>query len=132
MLMGSQCMYFKDRKLPENVGLLGLVSEEEKNRIFSIVDFALNPMISGSGTNLKMFDYMAAGIPVITTEFGTRGIDDKSSFIIKEVNDMVDECNSFKIENQTNKVVTARKYVEETFDWNVIASIFIDKIYSEI
>ena len=124
MLMGSQCMYFKDRKIPENVGLIGLVSEEEKSRIFSLVDFALNPMLSGSGTNLKMFDYMAAGIPIITTEFGTRGIKDKSLFIIKDVDHMELACNQFEIQDYTNMILKARKHVEEVFDWKIIAQEF--------
>ena len=124
MLMGSQCMYFKDRKIPENVGLIGLVSEEEKSRIFSLVDFALNPMLSGSGTNLKMFDYMAAGIPIITTEFGTRGIKDKSLFIIKDVDNMALACNQFEIQDYTNMILKARKHVEEVFDWKIIAQEF--------
>ena len=31
-------------------------------------------MFSGSGTNIKMFDFMAAGLPVISTPTGARGI----------------------------------------------------------
>lgn len=122
MLMGSQCNYFKDRKLPHNVGLLGLVSEEEKQRVFSCADFALNPMLSGSGTNLKMFDYMAAGIPVITTTFGTRGIDEKSLFILADsVPEMVDAICGFKSGEKKVDVRKARDYVKENFDWSVIA-----------
>ncbi|WP_252221713.1 MULTISPECIES: glycosyltransferase [unclassified Clostridium] len=124
MLMGSQCMYFQNKEIPENVGLLGLVSEEEKNRIFSVVDFALNPMISGSGTNLKMFDYMAAGIPIITSEFGTRGIENKDIFIIKDIDDMHIAINNFNLLNCSNFIIEAREYVKETFDWNVIVEKF--------
>lgn len=121
LLMGSQCMYFHDKNIPENVGLLGLVSEEEKNRIFSVVDFALNPMSSGSGTNLKMFDYMSAGIPIITTEFGTRGIDKKELFIIKDIEGMEQEIKKFVLEEVKDRIESARKYVEEVFDWAVIS-----------
>lgn len=124
MLMGSQCMYFENKEIPENVGLLGLVSEAEKNRIFSVVDFALNPMISGSGTNLKMFDYMAAGIPVITTEFGTRGISNKDMFIIKDVDDMNIEINNFDLLNSKQLIIDARKCAEDNFDWKVIVGKF--------
>lgn len=124
ILMGSQCMYFKDKKIPNNVGLLGLVSEEQKNKIFSIVDFALNPMMSGSGTNLKMFDYMAAGIPIITTEFGTRGIENKDIFIIDEINNMDKVINEFELKLNEELIVNSRKYVEENFDWKVIVNGF--------
>jgi hypothetical protein len=33
-------------------------------------DVAVNPMFSGSGTNIKMFDFMAAGLPVVSTPPG--------------------------------------------------------------
>jgi glycosyltransferase involved in cell wall biosynthesis len=128
LFMGSQCLYFSKRTLPANIGLLGVVSEEVKNRVFSAVDFAVNPMLSGSGTNLKMFDYMAAGIPVITTEFGARGIDRKTVFHITEIDDMADAVNAFRLPAQEQTVNDARRYVEEEFDWAVIAQKLVGKL----
>lgn len=128
LLMGSQCKYYEKKELPVNVGLLGLVSEEEKNRVFSTVDFALNPMMSGSGTNLKMFDYMSAGIPVITTEFGSRGIDDKEIMILSDIEVMPALINNFDIKHQENIINKARLYMQDKFDWQVIASFLINKI----
>ena len=129
LLMGSQCLYFKNYKnIPKNVGMLGIVSEDEKNKIFANVDFALNPMSSGSGTNLKMFDYMAAGLPIITTEFGTRGINKKDLFIISNIDDMTKVINSYDICNYEEIINSARKYVEENFDWQVIGQILIKRI----
>lgn len=127
-LMGSQCWYFRDKQIPANVGMLGLVSDEEKNRIFSTVDFALNPMLSGSGTNLKMFDYMAAGIPVITTEFGSRGIDDKTLYTIAEIDEMPKVINEFELKTKASQLEDARKYIEDVFDWGVITKIMLKKI----
>ncbi len=123
LIMGSQCAYFKDRSLPENVAMLGLVSEAVKNRTFGIVDFALNPMLSGSGTNLKMFDYMSAGIPIISTEFGTRGIDEKGIFTLADtVEETADAINSFRWNSAVKEQIDAsRKYVRAVFDWSVIA-----------
>ena len=124
LLMGSQCAYFtrNHRIIPENVALLGLVSEEEKARIFSAVDIALNPMLSGSGTNLKMFDYMAAGIPVVTTAFGARGITDRSSMIVAEpLTEMAEVLRGFTPEKGNILAKQARRCVEENYDWKVIA-----------
>lgn len=128
LLMGSQCLYFQGKHIPDNVGLLGLVSEEEKNRVFSAVDFALNPMLSGSGTNLKMFDYMSAGIPIITTQFGTRGIDRKDLFIISEVENIPEAVNRFDLKEYGTMTEQARRYTEEKFDWGVIAQYLMDEM----
>lgn len=132
LLMGSQCGYFKSRKLPVNVGLLGVVSEETKYRVFSAVDFALNPMLSGSGTNLKMFDYMAAGIPVITTAFGMRGIGDRKIVTIAEPAEMAAAIRDFRLADWAEKTEAARKYVEETFDWSVISKILLNRLSATI
>jgi len=36
-------------------------------------DAGLNPVIRGSGSNVKLFEYLAAKLPVISTAFGVRG-----------------------------------------------------------
>ena len=46
--------------LPPNVDLLGVISEEELYAVFAAADFGLNPVEVGSGTNLKLVQYMAA------------------------------------------------------------------------
>ncbi len=40
---------------------------------FQAADFALNPIKRGSGSNVKLFEYLAARLPVLSTEFGVRG-----------------------------------------------------------
>jgi glycosyltransferase involved in cell wall biosynthesis len=57
-----------------NVRITGFLTEQEKLLYLTASDIAINPMMSGSGTNIKMFDYMAAGLPIITTDIGSRGI----------------------------------------------------------
>lgn len=129
LLIGSQCLYFKNYKhIPKNVGMVGLISEKEKNKIFASVDFALNPMISGSGTNLKMFDYMAAGIPIITTKFGARGIDRQDLLTISSIDDMAKYIKNFNLAHHEDAVSNCRKYVEGNFDWKVISEILIKKM----
>ena len=127
-LMGSQCRYFEDKELPENVALMGLVSEAEKQRVFSMADFALNPIISGSGTNLKMFDYMAAGIPVITTRFGMRGIGREDVVILAENEELAEAIRAFDLPACAERVEKARKYVEDVFDWKVIAESVLRRL----
>lgn len=37
-------------------------------------DFGLNPLLEGSGTNVKMIEFLAAKLPILTTSFGARGL----------------------------------------------------------
>ena len=32
-----------------------------------MADIGINPLISGSGTNLKMLEYLSSGLPTVTT-----------------------------------------------------------------
>jgi glycosyltransferase involved in cell wall biosynthesis len=59
----------------ENVIWLGTIDVERRLSLYHAADVALNPMFSGSGTNLKMLDYFAAGLPVVSTPAGARGLD---------------------------------------------------------
>jgi len=61
-----------------NVSLLGLVDESTKKAVMRSADVALNPLRSGSGTSIKMFDFMAAALPVVATRIGARGIESGS------------------------------------------------------
>jgi glycosyltransferase involved in cell wall biosynthesis len=42
---------------------------------FSAADVGLNPVTRGSGANVKLFEYLATRLPVISTAFGVRGTD---------------------------------------------------------
>ena len=61
------------RTLPANVLMLGQLPEAEKWLAYVVSDLALNLVVSGSGSNVKMFEYAAAGLPILSTEFGARG-----------------------------------------------------------
>jgi glycosyltransferase involved in cell wall biosynthesis len=65
----------EDLSLRPNVRSTGLLSEDEKREWLRAADIAINPMFGGSGTNIKMFDFMSAGLPIVSTPTGARGIE---------------------------------------------------------
>ncbi|HEY4376239.1 MAG TPA: glycosyltransferase family 4 protein, partial [Acidimicrobiales bacterium] len=73
--VGSHGMAFADESVPANVVFPGVVTDTVKDALLGCADVALNPMRTGSGTNLKLLEYLAAGAPVVSTPFGARGID---------------------------------------------------------
>jgi glycosyltransferase involved in cell wall biosynthesis len=125
IIMGGQCLAFKDRNPPPNIAFAGVVDENLKRHIYSIADIAINPMVNGSGTNLKIAEYMANGIPVISTSIGSRGygVINEQHLIISSINDFVNNlklllCNQEKLHELS---VNSREYVQENFAWNMIA-----------
>lgn len=46
---------------------------------FGAADVAVNPMLSGSGSNVKLAEYLASGLPVVTTPVGLRGFEQHSA-----------------------------------------------------
>ncbi|CAN5702457.1 hypothetical protein BH24ACT4_BH24ACT4_08250 [soil metagenome] len=75
LLGGRHGEAFAHEVTPANVVLAGLISDRERDTLLGTAHLALNPMAHGSGTNLKVLEYLAAGIPVVSTEFGIRGLD---------------------------------------------------------
>lgn len=121
LIIGNQCGYFANKKLPENVFLMGMVSDEEKMKLFRIADIALNPMLTGSGTNLKMFAYMASGIPILTTEVGARGIDE-NYVMVSEIENFAEVIEKFNPILDSEKMTKdAYRYTDEKFSWKTIA-----------
>ncbi len=49
---------------------------------FAAADVAVNPILTGSGSNLKVAEYLASGLPVVTTAVGLRGFESHSAGVI--------------------------------------------------
>jgi glycosyltransferase involved in cell wall biosynthesis len=76
LFTGSISEYVRQRwGSVRNIRALGVLSADEKTRVYRATDVAINPILYGSGTNLKMLVYMAAGLPIVTSLEGARGLD---------------------------------------------------------
>lgn len=65
-----------------NVRYTGRIDADMISDCFKCADIAINPMPYGSGSNIKMFEYFASGLPTITTENGVEGVNQE---IMKEL-----------------------------------------------
>lgn len=103
-----------------NVKSLGYIENLEK--ILSIVDIAIVPLMRGTGTKLKIFDYMNAGIPIISTKKGIEGIKTHTydnSIIVNGIDDLNNAIN-YLMHNkkERNRIgANARKLAENEYDW---------------
>lgn len=71
-IVGSVCQALP-KDLPSNVKAWGVLSESMKAAVLLQCSVAINPMFSGSGSNVKLADFFANGLYVVSTEFGVRG-----------------------------------------------------------
>jgi len=118
---------------PANVRSLGLVDEQEKLAWLALADIGLNPVLSGSGTNLKLLDYAAAGLPIVSTPFGARGAGLETGKHLWQAEPehlaaRLKEVLALPIEEKVRITLAARKQVEATLDWQAIATAFAEKL----
>lgn len=121
-----------DGKYASNVKRYGIVDDATKNQLLAESDFALNPMGEGSGSNVKVLEYFAYGLPVITTQFGMRGINAESG---KEYFEATFETFvSVLKEASTNPKLqlsiraAGKEFAEKSYTWDSIARVVNKKL----
>ena len=107
-----------------NIHLMGLVSEEEKDDLFATSDVAVNPMFSGAGTNLKTLEFLSAGIPMVSTYTGVRGLGltEKEHYVHAEREDFAEKLNELlhDPEHMAALEKNGRAYINSNFSWDTI------------
>jgi glycosyltransferase involved in cell wall biosynthesis len=110
------------------VFLLGEVSDAVKVMVLSPVDVALAPLMSGSGTNLKVVEYLAAGVPVVSTLVGLRGLHVPHHCVrVASIDTFGAAIRSDLAEPDSahDRSVMGRRAVEGAYDWQTIGSKLI-------
>jgi glycosyltransferase involved in cell wall biosynthesis len=125
---GTVGEYFKRNDLnkrfiiPTNVLITGRISEGERMALMLGASCAINPMNAGSGTNIKMLDYLAAGLPVLSTPVGARGLE--------EIEDLIEVAEFSEFPSRIVDLMArapsavARERVRTRFDWATLGSAY--------
>jgi glycosyltransferase involved in cell wall biosynthesis len=127
LVVGSAGRAFADESVTPNVDLCGLVDGGFVRSVLAFADVALNPMRLGSGTNLKMLDYALAGVPLLSTTFGARGLglEAEAQYGTIGRDGLVAALETFRTtdgEIVTARVRAAHARVIEHFTWDAIAA----------
>ena len=135
VMVGSHCDYFRGRQLPTNVIQMGRIGDATKRVLLGAADVGLNPMETGSGTNLKMVEYLASGMATVTTPTGARGLPTEEPLVYNaaEIGDFgealrwvlaIDHDDPIRLE----RTARARRLVEAEFGWPQLAQRYADAI----
>ena len=116
---------------------------------YAAADFAINPMLRGSGMNLKVAEALAWGLPVVSTRIGARGYlaTPEDGLIVCEIEDFVATMDELARDEQGPEADAqgrsarleklaqrARARAEAAHDWSNIAKArlaAIDALMSE-
>lgn len=130
LVLGSSCAAFAGRSRPANVGFFGVVDDDTKALVIGAADLALNPMRNGSGTNLKMLDYAAAGVPILSSRMGLRGLDlrpGRDVFVtpLEQFAAGIGRVRQTPATALQKMTLRARRRAEMQFDWRNISRRFL-------
>ncbi|MCC6227092.1 MAG: glycosyltransferase [Microthrixaceae bacterium] len=127
LLAGGHSSVLGLRRLPPNVVALGAVDNDLHERLLAGCDVALNPMETGSGSNLKLLSYLAAGLPVVSTELGARGVDASGAGIrICRIDEMAGSVETMLEEAGSHRATAGRDHVVAHHDWTAIGRHFVE------
>jgi glycosyltransferase involved in cell wall biosynthesis len=139
LLAGEHSDQIYPHDCPPNVLRLGAVTDARLDQLLAAADVAVNPMRSGGGSNLKVLGYFAAGVPVLSTPMGVRGIDEPERVAtVVRIDRFADALRSFIADSTSDtgrdklshRTEAARALVETSYDWRVVSKRFADRLAS--
>jgi glycosyltransferase involved in cell wall biosynthesis len=118
---------------PGNVQFTGYVADIRV--IIAEADICIAPIRSGSGTRLKILEYMAMGKPVIATSKGAEGIEytDGLNIIIEDTIEKYPEVIQALLDDEMRRSTLGReavKLIKEKYDWDLYRKP-LEKIYRD-
>lgn len=100
----------------------GRLPDDAFKAVMARADICLAPTMSGSGTRLKILEYMAAGKAIVATPKGAEGIDCETDrhIVIAEPNRFVEEVIELAADGTKREQlgVAARELVRGKYDWD--------------
>lgn len=100
----------------------------------AFADVALCPLPRGSGTKLKMLDYLAAGLPIVTTTVGAQGlpiVDGENALIRDTVSGMHDAIRAIAASESLREALADNAAeLGREYDWDRVMDAYDDLLGS--
>lgn len=113
----------------------GIVTRRELSAVLSACRIGVAPIFRGSGTRLKILEYMAAGLPVVSTKKGAEGLglDERKHVLFAETATEFQEALLRLLSDSSlsiNLSTHAASFAKSNFDWIPILERFSKELKS--
>lgn len=107
----------------------GMIPFEDITPLVKACGVGLAPIFSGSGTRLKILEYMTAGIPVVSSRKGAEGLSSEDGMHIQyaeSANEFVHAIAANLEECSAEQLTNARNLIDATYAWEIALKEFQD------
>ena len=111
VFVGSVCRYVTDvYGASDDYSVLGFVADLQE--VLRVSDLAINPVFHPFGVNIKMYDYVEAQLPIVSTLIGLRGFEYLSDLLIaSEPHEFAATINSF-FNGNSSRAIDYNEYLK--------------------
>ena len=133
LVVGSGELDNKYLSIKKNTSMEFTGSVDDVTQWYNKATLSIVPLLSGSGTRLKILEAMSFGLPVISTSKGAEGIEYKNGkdiIIADKENEFAEEIIRL-LKNKEKRISiqdAARVLVTQKYDWNIIGNAMADII----
>lgn len=132
VVAGGVCEAYGRAALPDNMLVAGWISDRVKQALLASATVALNPIRSGYGSNVKAPECLAAGLPLITTPFGARGLPlvGGAHATICELDDFERAIAGLRADPSGADAIAScgRALADTTFSWAAVTREWCDRV----
>ncbi len=133
VVVGGVCERIEDKAQYPEMSFLGKLERAEIDREMEKCGVALCPLFEGSGTSLKMVDYLTHAIPTVSTKLGARGLHlqpGKHYLEAETIDGFVNALNMLESDNAIYRSLSrdGKAVVDEMFDWDRL----VERVNSKI
>src|SRR3989338_1456050 len=119
LLVGSISLEFTNINLPTNVKLLGRVEQKDLPQILRAANVLLLPHPRGeySQSPMKLFEYMASGVPIVTSR-------------LPSISELLNDRNAILVEPESGDALA--KGIKRVLDDNDHSQVIAKKAYNDV
>ncbi|MCH8907913.1 MAG: glycosyltransferase [Candidatus Heimdallarchaeota archaeon] len=112
-----------------NLTAFGVVNDLKS--LLNATDIAISPLTQGSGSSVKILDYLNFGLPLVSTDIGARGFNFQKNihYFESPIEDFYNTILMVKSKlTNSNMGRDAREFLIENYSWDRIAKSFFKRL----